>query len=271
MKKGWLIYDEAGAKRNEWFIAECLRKAEEQGLQVSLYLYDGSLPVAPYPDFALVRTIAPRLSAHLAGAGTRIFNNFAVAAVANDKWLTYQAASGLGLPTMPTAYAAEVCKTSPYGYPVVAKSRAGHGGAEVFKIEDEKGYRAFFKTHSVEEYIVQKLCSEPGIDMRVYVLGGEILAAVLRQSETDFRSNFSLGGTVRLVDPPAEICEMVAALQTKFAFDFVGVDFIRDEGKWILNEIEDVVGSRMLYKTANIDVADLYLQHVAERIKAAQG
>jgi gamma-F420-2:alpha-L-glutamate ligase len=64
---------------------------------------------------------------------------------------------------------------------------------------------------------------------------------------------------------------MVAALQTKFAFDFVGVDFIRDEGKWILNEIEDVVGSRMLYKTANIDVADLYLKHVAKSIAAAQG
>ena len=60
---------------------------------------------------------------------------------------------------------------------------------------------------------------------------------------------------------------MVSALQTKFAFDFVGVDFIRDEGKWILNEIEDVVGSRMLYKTANLDVAELYLQHVAKQMK----
>ncbi len=267
MKKGWLIYDEAGAKRNEWFIAECLSKAKEQGLQLSLYIYDGNLPAAPYPDFALVRTIAPRLSAHLAGAGTRIFNNFAVATVANDKWLTYQAVSGLGLPTMPTAYAAEACKTSPYGYPVVVKSRDGHGGAEVFKIETERGYRAFFKTHSVEKYIVQKLCSEVGKDMRVYVLGGEILAAVLRCSETDFRSNFSLGGTVSLVDPSAEICAMVSTLQTKFAFDFVGVDFIRDEGKWILNEIEDVVGSRMLYKTANLDVAELYLQHVAKQMK----
>ena len=141
----------------------------------------------------------------------------------------------------------------------------------MFKIEDEKGYRAFFKTHSVEEYIVQKFCSQPGEDMRVYVLGGEILAAVLRRSETDFRSNFSLGGTVRLVDPPAEICAMVETLQTKFAFDFVGVDFIRDEGKWVLNEIEDVVGSRMLYKAAGLDVAALYLRHVAENIKAARG
>ena len=96
---------------------------------------------------------------------------------------------------------------------------------------------------------------------------GKILAAVLRRSETDFRSNFSLGGEVSLVDPPAEICEMVETLQTKFAFDFVGVDFIRDEGKWILNEIEDVVGSRMLYKTANLDVAELYLQHVAKEME----
>ena len=267
MKRGWLIYDNEGAKRNEWFIAECQKKAEEQGLQLSLQIFDGVLPSGPYPDFALVRTISPRLSAHLVGAGTRIFNNFAVSAVANDKWLTYQAVSGLGLPTMPTAYAAETSKTSPYGYPVVLKSRAGHGGAEVFKIDNEKAYRAFFKTHAVEDYIVQKLCSEVGVDMRVYMLGGEMLAAVLRRSETDFRSNFSLGGEVSLVDPPTEICEMVETLQVKFAFDFVGVDFIRDEGKWVLNEIEDVVGSRMLYQTANIDVAGLYLQHVANTMK----
>lgn len=268
MKSGWLIYDEAGAKRNEWFIAECQKKAEEIGLRLSLYIYDGVLPSGSYPDFALVRVIAPRLSAHLVGAGTRIFNNFAVAAVANDKWLTYQAVSGLGLPTMPTAYAAEVCKASPYGYPVVVKSRDGHGGAEVFKIESERGYRAFFKTHSVDKYIVQKLCSEGGEDMRVYVLGGEILAAVLRRSATDFRSNFSLGGEVCLVEAPSEVVEMVEKLQAKFAFDFVGVDFIRDEGKWVLNEIEDVVGSRMLYKVAKVDVVGLYLRHVSAVISA---
>ena len=270
MKKGWLIYDEAGARRNEWFITECQKKAQEAGLELALYLYDGTFPTAPYPDFALVRTISPRLSGYLAGVGTRIFNNFAVAAVANDKWLTYQAVSGLGLPTMPTAYAAETSKTSPYGYPVVVKSRDGHGGAEVFKIETEKAYRAFFKTHSVENYIVQKLCSEVGVDMRVYVLGGKILASVLRRSNTDFRSNFSLGGEVCLTETPTEICQMVERLQTKFAFDFVGVDFIRDEGKWVLNEIEDVVGSRMLYKTANVDVAGLYLQHVAKEMEQTQ-
>ena len=61
------------------------------------------------------------------------------------------------------------------------------------------------------------------------------------------------------------------ALQEKFAFDFVGVDFIRDGGRWVLNEIEDIVGSRMLYKTTDLDVASLYIKHVAKSVKAAQG
>ena len=35
-------------------------------------------------------------------------------------------------------------------------------------------------------------------------------------------------------------------------------------GEWVLNEIEDVVGSRMLYKSAGLDVARAYMMHVAK-------
>ena len=271
MKTGWLIYDEEGAERNEWFIAECLRAAKAEGLQLRLYIYDGSLPEKPYPDFALVRVIAPKLSAHLAGAGTRLFNNFAVSAVANDKWLTYQAAAGMGIPVMPTEHAPLAMKNSPFGYPVVVKSRDGHGGAQVHKLSTKKEYVTFVHRQDPAGYIVQKFCSEAGTDMRVYLLGGQILAGVLRTSNTDFRSNFSLGGKVERVGVPEEIVSLVEALQEKFAFDFVGVDFIRDGGRWVLNEIEDVVGSRMLYKTTDLDVASLYIRHVAKSVKAAQG
>jgi len=58
---------------------------------------------------------------------------------------------------------------------------------------------------------------------------------------------------------------MVQILHANLHFDFVGVDFIRDGGAWILNEIEDSVGCRMLYKTSKIDVAKEYLRYVANR------
>ena len=104
----------------------------------------------------------------------------------------------------------------------------------------------------------------------MYVLGGKILAGVLRVSTNDFRSNFSLGGSVERVPVPIEIQKTVELLCGKEPFDFVGIDFIRHQGEWVLNEIEDVVGCRMLYKTSDLDVAKLYIEYVAERLRAGK-
>ena len=57
-------------------------------------------------------------------------------------------------------------------------------------------------------FVAQSLCDEPGVDMRVYVLGGEVLAAVRRTSRSDFRSNFKLGGDVAAEDNPATPVEI---------------------------------------------------------------
>jgi hypothetical protein len=37
-------------------------------------------------------------------------------------------------------------------------------------------------------------------------------------------------------------------------------------GAPVLGEVEDVVGSRMLYQTSNLDIAALYLDGVAARL-----
>ena len=38
---------------------------------------------------------------------------------------------------------------------------------------------------------------------------------------------------------------------------YVGIDFIIDKNNHLIfNEVEDVVGSRMLYNTSNIDIVD---------------
>ena len=50
--------------------------------------------------------------------------------------------------------------------------------------------------------------------------------------------------------------------------DFIGVDFIKDENAWKINEIEDPVGSRMLYQVSNIDIVSLFCAYIANYLKA---
>ena len=42
------------------------------------------------------------------------------------------------------------------------------------------------------------------------------------------------------------------------------MDFLPDgKGGYVVNEIEDSAGARMLYKTSDIDVADVFAEYVA--------
>ena len=278
--RGWLIYDRFGAERNAWFIAECIRAAESLGLVLELKVVEPSeweaelsglkvqpsewgVSVGQLPDFALVRTIAPALNARLEAFGVRVFNRYAVARTANDKWESYRFAQGLGLPVMRTELLSECLDGSPFGYPAVVKSRDGHGGAEVFLAKSADEWNALVARVDVGRFIVQPLCDEAGKDLRIYVLGGEVLAGVFRVSESDFRSNYSLGGSIQRIPAPIETVKMVKKLHAELGLDFVGVDFIRHGGKWVFNEMEDAVGCRMLYQTSEIDAVRAYIGYVA--------
>ena len=153
-----------------------------------------------------------------------------------------------------------------FPFPLVLKSKNGHGGTEVFLVKDQEALQAMLPTIDIDNFIAQEFCSSPGKDMRVYVLGGEVVCGMLRQSEKDFRSNFCLGGHASVCEVSKEQKEVITKLCSALGCDFVGVDFILHNGKWVLNEIEDVVGTRMLYAYTNLDIVDLYFQHILKKL-----
>lgn len=292
-KKGWLIYDEAGLKRNIWFVEHLLECAPKYGLepelkvlptegmeyrelpvqkqQMILQEFLKDLDAEKQPNgidgvgssayvFAIVRVIAPMLSHALEQHGIRVFNNGMTAQIANDKYLTYRKALEWEIPVLDTCLAEKELD-----YPQVIKATTGHGGSQVYWVSDAGQKETvlqelLMKGMNKKEIICQRPCSDPGKDMRVYVLGGEIYGAVLRSSDKDFRSNFSLGGQIALAEPTEEQRQVIKRLYDKLHFDFVGIDFIAHEGAWMLNEIEDVVGTRMVYQLTDKDPVQDYLR-----------
>ena len=267
---GWLVYSPDGYALNRWFADRLSEYAAAEGLALELKPLSGSdsLPLGGLPDFAVMRTIRPDLSARLEAQGVRVFNNAKTARIANDKWETFLLSRALGLPVLETARFTWP-EHPPLDYPCVIKTLDGHGGSEVFLVRDDRGMEDVVRQTGKRTFVVQPLCDEPGVDMRVYVLGGEALAAVRRTSRSDFRSNFKLGGDVAAVAPSPEQCAMARRLSDRLGFDFAGVDFIRHGGRWVLNEVEDVVGTRMLYATADMDAARLLVRHVARILHCA--
>ena len=184
---GWLIYDEEGAKRNEWFIARLQSEAAALGMELLLRVYDGkeSFFDEEKPSFAIVRSILPAVNARLERLGIRVFNNAETARVACDKWETYLLCKELQIPVLETSLAEE----GNNAYPQVLKTRDGHGGKEVFWVHNCTEIKGYMQQD--KQYVLQQPSDTLGKDVRVYALGNTIIAAVLRTSQTDFRSNFS--------------------------------------------------------------------------------
>lgn len=262
MKKGILFYTETDANLNKWFISHITEEAKELGADIELCIYDGTPKPFADADFCINRTRFSYISEDFEQKGIRSFNNSRTIKTANDKWLTFKLCQKLGIPVMETKIADDFENVK---FPFVLKSRNGHGGSEVLLIEnDEQLKNAEFNNQS--GYIMQNVCSDRGIDVRVYTLGGKAVATVKRTSENDFRSNFSLGGKVELFTPEKEQLLMIEKLQSELNTDYAGFDFIMHNGKWVLNEIEDAVGARMLYSLCDSDIIRDYAKYIAERI-----
>ena len=75
--------------------------------------------------------------------------------------------------------------------------KEGHGsfGMRVYLIETEEDF--YTKTDELRgvDYVFQEfIATSRGRDIRVNIVGGEIVAAMYRYSETDFRANITNGG-----------------------------------------------------------------------------
>ena len=58
----------------------------------------------------------------------------------------------------------------------------------------------------------------------------------------------------------------IFALQLTEEVTRAGVDLLYDQGHPVLGEVEDVVGSRMLYQTSDLDIVGLYLDGIAAKL-----
>lgn len=273
---GFLIYEKENVQRNMRFVEFFMEAAKQHHVNLKLVTVDqlsfGTRDGMPFlepevPHFAVVRCMQPLLSAHLESMGVPVFNNAEISRICNDKRLTHAFLTKHGLPTLPTAFVNAMMPRHPFAYPVVVKAAGGCGGRKVFLCESEQDYLEKLNFISPDNAVVQPLCDSPGKDVRIYMLGGKPVQAMLRYSENDFRSNFGLHGTARTTTPTQEMLAMCDKIAGLLHPALVGIDFIFHQGKTYINEIEDAVGTRMLYQYTDLQIVDMYMAYILESIK----
>lgn len=270
--QAWLVYDEEGAVRNSDYISMHREKAPQFHINLQLVMVSEleEKIKEEKPDFVIFRSICPEWTKRLENEGIFCFNNSKVSEICNDKGKTIEYikenTNGL-VPTLDTMryHAEELTEEFLSEHEnCVIKAVAGHGGKQVFTTED--AFERIKAGIGAQDFIVQPIYKS-GEDIRVYVIGRKIIASVKRTPKEGIKSNFSLGGIVESFELNEKQIDIVNQITSLFDFGLVGIDFFYSDGEIVFNEIEDVVGARMLYQCyPEMDLLNEYFSFIVDKM-----
>jgi RimK family alpha-L-glutamate ligase len=105
-------------------------------------------------------------------------------------------------------------------------------------------------------------------DLRVYVVGGEVVGAMYRYApENDWRTNVALGGDVEnAADMPIEARETALYAAEVMGLDYAGVDLVEGNDGWFVLEVNPTAGFRGLYKATGTSPAPYIAQLAIEEV-----
>ncbi len=235
----------------------------------------------PLPD-----AVIPRIGASLTFFGTAVVRQFEMAGVfclnasrpitmARDKLRTLQMLSRHDVGMPPTAVVGDrlgirsaIARVG--GAPVVLKLLEGTQGVGVVLCETSKNAEAVFETlHSVgQRVLVQKFIAESrGTDIRAFVVGGRVVAAMRRTASGDeFRANVHRGGRVEPVVLPREHEHAAVRAARILGLHVAGVDLLESADGPLVMEVNASPGLEGIETATGRDVAGEMIRHLEESV-----
>jgi len=231
--------------------------------------------------------VIPRIGASVSFYGSAIVRQFEMMHIysinesvaitrSRDKLRSLQLLSrkGVGMPTTAFAHSGKDIQgiiKEVGGAPLVIKLLEGTQGKGVVLAETKKAaesvIQAFMKLNA--NILVQEFIREAGgSDIRCFVVGGKVIAAMQRQAPPgEFRSNLHRGGTAQLVKlTPTERKTAIRAA-TVMGLNVCGVDLLRAERGPLVMEVNSSPGLGGIENATGKNVAGMIVEFIENNAK----
>lgn len=231
--------------------------------------------------------IIPRIGASITHYGLAILRQFEMGGCwslnesvaigrSRDKLRSLQilARHGLGLPL--TAYAndpkqAEEIIRAVKGPPVVIKLLEGTQGIGVVLAETMSSAKSVieaFRGANVNILVQEFIKEAGGTDIRAFVVGGKVVAAMQRSGAPDeFRSNLHRGGSAQLIKITPEERSTAVRAANRMGLNVCGVDMLRSNHGPVIMEVNSSPGLEGIEKASGKDVAGLIIDFIVANAK----
>ncbi|MBV8194722.1 MAG: lysine biosynthesis protein LysX [Candidatus Dormibacteraeota bacterium] len=195
--------------------------------------------------------------------GVPTVNTHAVTAVCNDKLWTSSMLVASGVPTPRTLVAfspeSALQAIEELGYPAVVKPVTGSWGRLLARVNDRDAAEALFEhkaqlgspEHSV--FYIQQHCDKPSRDIRIFVVDGEPICAVYRESE-HWITNTARGARTRNCPVTPEIASLSVRAAAAVGGGVLAVDLLEHRDALLVSEVNATTEFRNSIDVTGVDI-----------------
>lgn len=211
------------------------------------------------------------LARHLEGQGRRVVNPASVMELCGDKLATTAAleAASIAQPAYRLALSEEgaLAAAEEIGYPAVFKPVTGSWGRLLAKVNDREAaeavveHKAHLGAHH-QIFYVQEYVEKSGSDVRAFVVGGEPICAIRRES-AHWITNTARGGRASNQVVTGELEELLRRVHGAVGGDFLAVDLFGTDSGWLVNEVNDGAEFRNSIAPTGVDIPEAVVRHCA--------
>ena len=222
------------------------------------------------PDFAIFWDKDIHLAQRLESQGIKLFNNARAVELCDNKILMYQELAKKGIKIPQTFIAPKTFEGLGYhnlsfvddvvkqiGYPFIIKEAYGSFGEQVYLINDKQELEKVIHRIGYKDFLMQEYIEESkGRDVRINVVGKQMIVSMLRENKEDFRSNISSGGHGQYFLPPQEYIDLAIKAVSALDLDFAGVDVLFGKDGPILCEVNSNPQFKSTLDATGVNLAD---------------
>ncbi|MBQ7348829.1 MAG: RimK family alpha-L-glutamate ligase [Clostridia bacterium] len=233
------------------------------------------------PDFALFWDKDYYLADSLEKDGVKLFNSALSVLYCDNKILTYKKLTEAGVRVPKTLVAPKTFEGVNYcdlsfvdraveqlGLPMIIKEAYGSFGAQVYLADTLNKAKEIVTKIAPKDFVFQQFIeTSRGKDLRVNVVGGKVVATILRKNDNDFRSNITLGGDMEpfILDKTQEKLAIKAC--NALGLDFAGVDVLFGEnGEPIICEVNSNPHFKTTLECTGVNLAEHIVKHIINKL-----
>jgi [lysine-biosynthesis-protein LysW]--L-2-aminoadipate ligase len=211
--------------------------------------------------------------------GIPTVNTYEVASTCGDKLLTSSALAQAGVPIPRTILAYDhesaLAAIEEIGYPVVMKPAIGSWGRLLSRINDRDAAEAILEHKTTlgsfhhGAFYIQEYVNKPGRDIRSFVVGGETIAAIYRDSP-HWITNTARGGVATNCPVTDEINDLSLRAARAVGGGVVAIDLLESESGLLVNEVNYTMEFRNSIDTTGVNIPARIVDYVIDVGMAAR-